>query len=276
MFTAPYIVERLLEGRESARRFLQHQAAEKEAAKRAEIERTRVHAEPCQEWAEWENLDDWQRAAAQELEQAEADQFELGNFDGSEMTLSSRDHQDFTIYASEDVAHEAAVRRVLSDLENEPELFTRTWLEGYINAERIRDSLMSDEQDSIRDSYDHQYRDNEAKRDKLDEEGRIEHDHFWDEDENEIEITSELERELDQAWDDFIEAEATARLEDPIQYLKDMMGDEDGLKQAIDIGGINMTEAATAAVNEDGVGHFLSSYDGHLNDLPSGAVYVRN
>lgn len=69
--------------------------------------------------------------------------------------------------------------------------------------------------------------------------------------------------------------EATRQLKDPVAHLTDMFGDEDGLKEAIEIGGIDTQAAAEEAVSSDGAAHFLSLYDGYTHELPGGIVYWR-
>lgn len=52
--------------------------------------------------------------------------------------------------------------------------------------------------------------------------------------------------------------------------------DEDGIKQAIKIGGIDIAAAAQDAVDTDGAIHYLGSYDGNYSELPdSDIVYWR-
>ena len=53
-------------------------------------------------------------------------------------------------------------------------------------------------------------------------------------------------------------------------------GEEDGVTKAIEIGGIDVEAATEEVVSTDGVGHFLSHYDGNINDGPGGIVYWRD
>ena len=59
-------------------------------------------------------------------------------------------------------------------------------------------------------------------------------------------------------------------------YLRDVFGDQDAAKQAIRIAGIDTDAAAEDAIAADGAGHFLSSYDGEVHDLPHGGQYWRH
>ena len=66
------------------------------------------------------------------------------------------------------------------------------------------------------------------------------------------------------------------KLKDPMQELEDIYGEAEALKEAVRIAGIDTDEAAEDAVQEDGSGHFLSHYDGHMHDSPNGLVYWRH
>lgn len=76
--------------------------------------------------------------------------------------------------------------------------------------------------------------------------------------------------------EELAEKQAEAQLRDPMEYLEDIYGREDAVKQAITIAGIDTAAAAEEAVNVDGPGHFLSSYDGSTHETKSGLVYWRH
>jgi hypothetical protein len=73
----------------------------------------------------------------------------------------------------------------------------------------------------------------------------------------------------------FAEIQTKNRLSDPMEYLEDIYGKEDAVKQAIKIAGIDIDAAAEEAVNVDGPAHFLSSYDGSSYNTKNGLVYWR-
>ena len=76
--------------------------------------------------------------------------------------------------------------------------------------------------------------------------------------------------------DELAELEAKNQLSDPMQYLEDIYGKEDARKEAIKIAGIDIDKAAVEAINADGAGQYLSSYDGELNETPGGFTYWRH
>jgi hypothetical protein len=62
---------------------------------------------------------------------------------------------------------------------------------------------------------------------------------------------------------------------DPWEWLRDVYGEEDATKHAIEMAGIDIPKAAQSAVDTDGVAHFLAHYDHNQNELENDAVYYR-
>lgn len=176
-------------------------------------------------------------------------------------------HEDREYYVVEnnDAAEDEALARVKQDLENEPEIFEQHFIEQHIDTERLRRDLHSDVENQNRE-YVNDLSDSE----------------FWgeagrqgmtvpddDEDGNTPEPT-------DSDREDLAERITDEKLKDPMEYLEDIYGKEDAVKQAIQIAGIDVDGAAQEAVNVDGAGHFLASYDGNLNETPNGLAYWRH
>jgi ferritin-like metal-binding protein YciE len=62
---------------------------------------------------------------------------------------------------------------------------------------------------------------------------------------------------------------------DPWEWLNDVYGKEDAIKQALSMVSIDYDKAAADAVNTDGWSHFISSWDRNSIDLANGAVACR-
>jgi len=267
---------------ESAREFLRRHA---KASRRGDADKEdrrgdyrNERATRATQWAEWADLEDWQRVATQEMETEFDLIFSLVDYHTVMMEMESKRGRSFLVFKDADEAESYAVNQVEDQLRDEPELFTQDWLENFINADHLRDQLRSDEENNLRDRLDEDFPGYEEKRDELIRLDRLDRDVFYTEDAegDEVELPlDDLERVIDSAWDDYIEATIEEQLEDPVQYLKDMLGDEDGMKTAMRIGGINYREAAEAAVSTDGTAHFLASYSGKEIQLPGGAVAYR-
>lgn len=180
-----------------------------------------------------------------------------------EITIRGGGHKEWQVVADEDAAHELALAIVKQDLEESPENFNQSFIEGHIDMDRLKRDLWGD----TRDSNEERLRD--------------EHDlDFWREweaqgldmpEENE---DGELESPDDSQIEELAERLTESELQDPMEYLENIYGKEDAVKKAIEIAGIDEEAAAEEAVSADGEGHFLSD-DGNTETTDSGLVYWR-
>lgn len=169
----------------------------------------------------------------------------------------------YVVCTSEDTAESIAFAQVKQDIQNEPELFNKDFISYYVDEDNLRDQLMSDVEEMVRESPD---------------------SYGWDKDEyyetEDFETYTDSEGNVvadpDEVPEEFIEQKAQEQLKDPVEYLENIYGKEDALKEAIRIAGIDEDKAATDAVAADGWQHFLCRYDGNSYDLPSGGVYWRD
>lgn len=181
-----------------------------------------------------------------------------------EVTLRGGGHKEWNVVESEDQERELALAIVKQDLEESPENFEPNFIESHIDTDRLRRDLESDVQNQ----------NEETLRDRSDDE-------FWREWEREGFDAPEEEEEGDvpSPTDDQIaelaERQTEEQLRDPMEYLRDIYGD-DAAKQAIEIAGIDIDAAAEDAVDTDGAAHFLSSYDSNSYTTPGGLVYWRH
>ena len=160
----------------------------------------------------------------------------------------------FAIYKDEDEAEAAAVEYVTESLEEDPGMFTQSWLQDYYYMrDGQMESLASELADWVHD---------------LDDEDALERAGMED-DEDADEAREKLH---DESYDNYLQEALNANA---VGYLTSEFGWE--LKDLIDKGiiDINVEEAAQSAVDTDGVPHFLSGYDGNQIDLDSGAVAFR-
>lgn len=266
------LVQAVMDG-ESPKKFFRHMQRKKKKASEPPryVPPPRPRTMDCHDWDEWEDMEDWQRIAAEEL-QAELGEMALTDVGTRHFDVDDG-HAEYRVYENDDVAEATAVSQVEEQLDDEPENFNQDWLEGYIDTDRLRDQLSGDEENSVRDQYDNEWSDYETKRQELIGIGYLDEDDFY-EDGVELEIEGELESKIDDAYESFITATVEERLRDPMAFLRDIYGDE-AAKRAMEIAGIDTARAAQDAVSTDGWQHFLSPYDGGSSDLPSGAVYVR-
>lgn len=230
----------------------------------------KVSVAPAEEWDEWEDLEEWQRIAAKEMEQAENAMFNLRHADLNAMDLEDAHGDWWTVFKDEDSAEARAKQRVLDDLHESPENFNQVWLQGFIDTENLQRQLYQDMRDD--DYWNEQYPDYEDKIEELERRGLLDEDPRTEDENGDLIVTPEVEALVDEKWEDMIEAWGRR---DAMDFLNDIHGEEDAIKQAIDIGGINYNAAADNAIATDGWQNFLAHYDGNSYDLPGGAVYIR-
>ena len=194
----------------------------------------------------------------------------LGHFGAGtvyEITIRGGGHKEWNVVADEDAAHELAVAIVKQDLEEEPGNFEPSFIEQHINTDRLARDLHYD----VLPMREEDLRDMASRRP----------DDFWSEYESEgfdaPEEDEEGERREpeDSEIEELAERQTEEQLKDPIAYLEDIYGKKDAIKKAIEIAGIDEEAAAEEAVNADGEGHFLSSYDSNTETTDSGLVYWR-
>lgn len=183
-----------------------------------------------------------------------------------EITIRGGGHKEWRVVENDDAERELALEIVKQDLEQEPEIFNKDFIERHINTDRLRRDLESGVLDSRIDDLGYR-----AERDPGD---------FWRDWENEgFERPEEdedgnLPEPTRGQIEELAQKQAEEELRDPMRYLEDIYGDEAAAK-AIEIAGIDVDAAAEDAVDTDGAGHFLSSYDGETHETDSGLVYWR-
>ena len=174
--------------------------------------------------------------------------------------------QGYVVARDDDAVEELAIAVVTQDLESEPELFNQNFLESHINTDRLRRDLQSDTESSNYDDFS-----------EMDDDDLIREAERYGVD---VEIYTLEDGSMEPADSDGLAETLAAKkteedLKDPIAYLQEIYGDAEGIKQAIQIAGIDIESAAKEAVNDDGAGHFLSSYDGEIRETKRGLPFWR-
>ena len=189
---------------------------------------------------------DWKKIAKKELEKELGVKTKLCSYQyyeehgaialESTTGVANNGEREWIVFENSDDAEQAAKAKVKEDLENEPEMFTQSWLQNFIEiSDTDRRIIAGEEADNIVEDME----DNEEK-EKV------------------------REKEYERIKED---------LKDPIQYFVDdhgMYSREDLLKQRFIR--IDIEKASEDAIRTDGVAHFLDVYDSSEVELPSGAV----
>ena len=173
--------------------------------------------------------------------------------EGSDIHRFEYEGIEYNLIESEDEAERIAIEQVKEDLEEDPGMFTQTWLQEFIYISPMdKDFMCGDEEDSIREM--------------ISEDTNIE--------------DFENEEEMNASIDEIVEvrvAEYRTSLDDPIEYFVNetcMFKIEDLMKQSWI--NIDIDVVAKDAIKVDGWAHFLSRYDGEYETTENGIVYFRD
>jgi hypothetical protein len=173
--------------------------------------------------------------------------------------------QEWYVVTNDEQEHELAVAIVKQDLEQEPEVFDQGFIERHIDTDRLSRELESDVQTQREEDL-REMRERDFWRE-------WEGEGFDAPEENE---DGDIEPPTEDQISDLAAHQTEEQLRDPLAYLVDIYGQEDAVKQAIEIAGIDVDAAAEDAVDTDGAAHFLSSYDGNTETTKSGLVFWRH
>lgn len=191
--------------------------------------------------------------------------------------------QEWVVYRQSETAEAEALEKVTEDLKESPELFTESWLSHYVDKEKLAREIGDPYADHEEETYGSM--DYEEKLEALVEGDIIEDSdsRFFGEIVNEddpedvsfgpLEATPERESEVDELITEL--AEQTKPEFDPIEWLKDIYGSDEYMKEVLRMSAINIPEAAEAAIRDDGWAHFMGTYDGGHTDLGDDAVAIR-
>ena len=194
----------------------------------------------------------------------------LGSFDEGTVYRISRGNTEWCVVKDVDTAYNLALATVTQDLESEPELFSKDFLESHIDKEKLRRELEPDTRDHNEETL--RERSPEEFWREAESEGMDVPEPEVDEEGDEEDLRDPTEDEISE----LAEKQTEAQLRDPLEYLSDIYGDKEAVEQAIKIAGIDVKAAAEDAVDTDGWEHFLARYDGDSHETASRFVYWRD
>jgi len=203
------------------------------------------------------------------------------------------DGTEYNIIESEDEAEGIALELVKQDLEDEPSIFTQSWLQGFMKISNTDRRIIANEEADMRteDMTDEEIVDFAGLDDEMSEledrkaeledtiselEDADDKTAYQDEiDVIEDEISDLIDKAKEEAHDKVYE-EWYKGLADPVDFLVEEQGIysiEDLMKQSFIM--IDIDEAAQDTIDTDGWAHFLSRYDGNYENITGGFVIFR-
>lgn len=204
----------------------------------------------------------WEDIAISELRANESDDtIVLERNESDHITAVSDSGAEYMIFQTEDDAEQHAINRVREDLENEPYLFTESWLVGHIDTDEAKDFF-----EGVYGEWDLGYA--EDIRNELDDtyvnrlvSEMVDNGIMSEDEANSDEADSLAEERIDT----FAQALTNDKIEEGdggYEHYKSNFGDEEARKILIQNNLIDLDVASADAVTTDGVPHFLSGYDG--------------
>ena len=181
------------------------------------------------------------------------------------------DAGEYTIYRTEDLAEQDAIERVKDDLQESAEYFNEEWLMGHISAESFFENLYNEW--NMGYATDIMTEDDSRYGNRLIAE-MVE----WGIMDSDEANSSDAEETANERIEDFVQALTEDQINqgnEGLTYYIDNFGKEDAMIIVVANNLIDMDSASQDAVNVDGIGHFLSSYDGNTIYLENNSVAFR-
>lgn len=180
--------------------------------------------------------------------------------------------EEWLVFKDDNQAYTYALELVTNDLHESPELFTKSWIQGFVNTEKLAAQIgdpYEEWENEIRDL------DYAELLDKMVEEDYVESDDpiFFAKNGNSLRDNKKRTAVLNVYMEDYIEKEKPTI--DPWQWLEDVYGEEEAASEAVKLAGIDYEAAAKSAVKTDGWPHFVARHDGNSHELENGVVYCR-
>lgn len=181
------------------------------------------------------------------------------------------DSGEYTIYRNEDLAEQDAIEKVKEDLQESAEYFNEEWLMGHISAESFFENLFNEW--NMGYATDIMTEDDSIYGNRLIAE-MVE----WGIMDSDEANSRDAEETANERIEDFVQALTEDQINqgnEGLTYYIDNFGKEDAMKVVVENNLIDMDSASKDAVNVDGIGHFLSSYDGNTIYLENNSVAFR-
>jgi hypothetical protein len=225
------------------------------------------------EYAEGGEVEDWMEEALNSLmEETGSTDLEISYVSDNGNSFYATDNKlEYRVFKTEDDAEEVAVEQVREDLEENPEYFNQEWLMNYIDGRNFFEESLNEMNlvyaEDIKSENDKVYANRLIA--EMVENGIMD---------EEDALSGNAEELADYYMQDFVNLMTEEQLNegnDGLDYFISNFGEEETYRMVRDNNLIDIDEASKDAVNVDGIGHFLSSYDGETLYLSDDYVAYR-
>ena len=234
-----------------------------------------LFGEDDDDYAEGGEVEDWMEEALESLiEETGFDDLEITYVGNSKIKyefMASDGDVEYRVFQTEGDAEETAIEQVREDLEESPENFNQDWLMNYIDGGDFFEEALNEMNqvyvDDIESESDSVYENRLIA--ELVENG------LMDEEDAKSDYAEPM---ADDLKSDYVALLTEGQLDEGnngLNYFIYNFGEEETYKMVRDNNLIDIDEASKDAVNVDGIGHFLSSYDGETLYLSNDCVAYR-
>jgi hypothetical protein len=216
----------------------------------------------------------WNENALEELQEFEGDdEIQITTHSGN-LFYASNDNAEYIVFKSYDDAYDYAYQMVNQDLVDNPEYFNQNWLSNFVDIDGAKYYLTE-----VYDEWNYSY----ANDIKMESDSKYSNRlisemvdaGLMDDEDAESEDAESTAISL---MDDFVEYLTNSQIDEGrggLDYYENNFGQEQTMQMIIENNLIDIDEATEGAISEDGVAHFISSYDGNEIELPSGYYAYR-
>jgi hypothetical protein len=216
----------------------------------------------------------WNENALEELQEFEGDdEIQITTHSGN-LFYASNDNAEYIVFKNYDDAYDYAYQMVNQDLVDNPEYFNQNWLSNFVDIDGAKYYLTE-----VYDEWNYSY----ANDIKMESDSKYSNRlisemvdaGLMDDEDAESEDAESTAISL---MDDFVEYMTNSQIDEGrggLDYYENNFGQEQTMQMIIENNLIDIDEATEGAISEDGVAHFISSYDGNEIELPSGYYAYR-
>ena len=216
----------------------------------------------------------WNENALEELQEFEGDdEIQITTHSGN-LFYASNDNAEYIVFKSYDDAYDYAYQMVNQDLVDNPDYFNQDWLFNFVDIDGAKSFLSA-----VYYEWNYSY----ANDIKMESDSKYSNRlisemvdaGLMDDEDAESEDAESTAISL---MDDFVEYLTNSQIDEGrggLDYYENNFGQEQTMQMIIENNLIDIDEATEGAIDEDGVAHFISSYDGNEIELPSGYYAYR-